>query len=65
MESPTGIVPEYLIEAGMRRPFIDWLLAQPWDGEFKLQVLAGWANVCGVLTSASEQSIVRASGWRR
>ena len=63
MESPTGIVPEELLHLGMKKQFLDWLLAQPLDGDYKLQILAGWGQVVGNLPTASDRRIVAASGW--
>ena len=64
MESPTGLMPEQLMSAGMKRQALDYLLAQPWPGDFKLQVLYGWGNVVGNLISASDAAIVHASGLK-
>jgi hypothetical protein len=63
MESPTGIIPERLMDAGAKRQVLDFLLAQPWPGDFKLQVLYGWGIVVGNMISASDAHIVHASGW--
>jgi hypothetical protein len=63
MESPTGIIPEGLMDAGMKRRVLDLLMAQPWPGDFKLQVLYGWGIVTGNTITASDATIVHASGW--
>jgi hypothetical protein len=63
MESPTGIIPEHLIDAGMKRHVIDLLMARPWPGDFKLQVLYGWGIVTGCPIYFSDAQIVHASGW--
>lgn len=64
MESPTGLVPEELMNAGMKRGALDFLLAQAWPGDFKLQVLYGWGKVTGSAISAADAATVAASGWR-
>jgi hypothetical protein len=63
MESPTGLIPERMMDAGMKTAVLDYLRGQPWPGDFKLQVLAGWGKVTHSLTSASERASVHASGW--
>jgi hypothetical protein len=64
MESPTGLVPEELIQPGMKRQVLDYLLAQAWPGDFKVQVLYGWGNVTKTAISASDAAVVAASGWK-
>jgi hypothetical protein len=64
MESPTGIVPEYLMDAGMKSSFLDYLRAQPWPGDFKLQVIGGWGKVTRSFISAADQQSIAASGWK-
>lgn len=64
MESPTGIIPERLISAGMKPALLDYLRAQPWPGDFKLQVLHGWAKVVGNKLTAAEDYSIAASGWK-
>jgi hypothetical protein len=51
------------MDAGMKPTVLNFLLAQPWPGDFKLQVLGGWGNVTGSVVSASDQAVVHASGW--
>lgn len=63
MESPTGLVPERLMSAGMKGPLLDYLLAQAWPGDFKTQVLSGWAIVTGASVYQYDYAIVSASGW--
>jgi hypothetical protein len=63
MESPTGLIPEELMSAGMKRQVLDYLLAQPWPGDFKRQVLAGWGYVVGNTISQADANTVAASGW--
>ncbi len=63
MESPTGLIPESLMDAGSKRQVLDFLLAQTWPGDFKQQVLAGWGNVTGSTITAADRNSVAASGW--
>jgi|HubBroStandDraft_5_1064220.scaffolds.fasta_scaffold10974_4 hypothetical protein len=64
MVSPTGIVPERLIHAGMKPALLDYLRAQPWPGDYKLQVLHGWAKWTGSTISAAEDTSIAATGWK-
>jgi hypothetical protein len=64
MESPTGLMPESLMDKGLKRQALDYLLAQPWPGDFKLQVAAGWAKVVGSTMTAADQAVLSASGWK-
>ena len=64
VESPTGIIPESLMDKGLKRQVLDYLLAQPWPGEFKVALMHGWAAATGGLTGASEDATLLASGWR-
>jgi hypothetical protein len=52
------------MDAGQKRQVLDFLLAQPWPGDFKLQVLYGWGIVVGNAVSGSDARIVHASGWK-
>jgi hypothetical protein len=63
MESPTGLIPEMLMDRGMKPQALDYLRAQPWPGDFKRQVLAGWGLVTGSAISASDQTSIAASGF--
>lgn len=63
MESPTGLMPEDLIDAGMMPAALDYLRAQPWPADFKRQVLAGWGLVTGVTITGAVADSVAASGW--
>ena len=62
MISPTGIMPEYLIQRGMRRQAFEWLLAQPWPADHKLQVWGGWRAVTGALFDRGEYDMLANSG---
>jgi hypothetical protein len=64
MESPTGLIPEELMSAGMKPQVLDFLLAQPWPGDFKLQVLSGWGQVVNNHITAADRASVAASGWK-
>ena len=63
MESPTGLISEELMSAGRKPAVLDFLRAQPWPGDFKRQVLAGWGKVVGNKIAAAESDSVAASGW--
>ncbi|HWY55739.1 MAG TPA: hypothetical protein VNZ03_14825 [Terriglobales bacterium] len=63
MESPTGLIPEALMNAGMKKQVLDYLLAQAWPGDFKRQVLAGWGKVVGNAITLADSNSVAASGW--
>lgn len=63
MESPTGLIPEELMYAGAKRQVLDYLIAQPWPGDFKLQVLAGWGKVVDNTITADDRAVMSASGW--
>lgn len=63
MESPTGLIPEHLMERGMKPAVLNFLRAQAWPAHFKLQVLAGWAQVTGCIVGGDEQHSVEQSGW--
>jgi hypothetical protein len=64
MESPTGLMPEKLMDAGMKPQALDWLRAQPWPGDFKLQVLFGWGTVTRSTITGADAATIRASGWQ-
>jgi hypothetical protein len=64
VESPTGLIPEELMTAGMKPKVIDYLTAQPWPGDFKLQVLQGWGKVVNNTISAADRAVMSASGWK-
>lgn len=51
------------MNAGSKPQVLDFLRAQPWPGDFKLQVLAGWGKVVGNTITADDQASIAASGW--
>ena len=63
MESPTGLIPAELMSAGMKPAVLNFLLAQPWPGDFKVQVLYGWGNVTGNSITLADSVSIAASGW--
>lgn len=65
MESPTGLIPEELMTAGMKPKVIDYLAAQPWPGDFKIQVLQGWGNVVNNHITAADRAVMAGTGWDR
>lgn len=64
MESPTGLIPEELMNAGMKKQALDFLRAQPWTGGFKVQVLYGWGQVVGNTITLADAMSIHASGWK-
>ena len=52
------------MSAGMKRGALDFLLAQAWPGDFKVQVLYGWGNVTGSAITGADAAVVFASGWK-
>lgn len=64
MESPTGIIPEELMNFGCKTAVLDYLRAQPWPGDFKRQVLRGWGLWVRATLDPSEVESVGASGWK-
>jgi hypothetical protein len=63
VESPTNLIPEALMDAGQKPAVLRFLLAQPWPGDFKLQVLAGWGNVVNNTITGDDRAQIAASGW--
>lgn len=60
-ESPHGLMPEHLIDKGMRRPAFEWVQAQPWPAHWKLQVWAGWRLTTKSLFDRGEYDTLAAS----
>lgn len=42
---------------------LQYVLAQPWPGVHKQQVMAGWGKVVGWTLDAGNASLLAASGW--
>ena len=64
MESSHGIIPERLIDLGMRKTALAYILSQPWPTDFKLQVWAGWRAETQASYEQGEENLLTASGWR-
>jgi hypothetical protein len=62
MDSPTGIIPDELIDARKLQEVIAWLVAQPLPGGRKRSLLQGWAMWTGVRLHAWQYSKVEKSG---
>lgn len=60
--SPTGIIPEELIQPGKRVEVIAWLTAQPLQGLLKVRLLKGWARTVGARLTSPELQTVHDSG---
>jgi hypothetical protein len=63
MISPTNIMPASLIALGERTRAFQWVLAQPWASDYKLQVWAGWRAVTGGQFDLGEYRLLAASGY--
>jgi hypothetical protein len=46
--SPTGIIPELLMDPRRKKDVIAWLKAQPAEAKLKKSLLLGWATVVGI-----------------
>ncbi len=62
MESPTGIIPEDLMYPQKKKEVISFLLAQPYNGDFKRRLLEGWAVTVGLRLRGADFRRVEASG---
>jgi hypothetical protein len=62
MISPTGIIPEALMYPQRKKDVINFLLAQPFPGQFKRRLLEGWAVTVGLRIRAREYQLLDASG---
>ncbi|MGH9402856.1 MAG: hypothetical protein ACRD2P_12200 [Terriglobia bacterium] len=62
MISPTGIIPEELMDPARKADVLRWLTAQPYEGNFKRRLLEGWALTVGIRVRGVEFSMVEASG---
>jgi len=62
MDSPTGIIPEDLMYVERRKDVRQWLIAQPWPGHMKRDLLFAWARTVVVRLSEREVAEVEASG---
>lgn len=62
MISPTGIIPEELMDPSRKVDVINWLLAQPYEGNFKRRLLEGWAITVGLRVRGRDFQLVEASG---
>jgi len=62
MISTTGIIPESLMFPSRKRDVINFLLAQPYPGNFKRRLLEGWAITVGLRVRARDYQLLDASG---
>jgi len=60
--SPTGIVPEDLIDKTKKDEFIRWLTAQGFKSQFKRDLLFGWSRTVFVAVTGEDVRLVRSSG---
>jgi hypothetical protein len=61
-DSPTGIIPEYLMFREKRKDVRAWLISQPFPAHMKRDLLFAWARTVVIRLSASEVSEVENSG---
>ena len=57
--SPTGIVPESLIDVNQRDAFYGWLMAQGFRAQFKRDLLFGWARTVFTKVSGDDVKMIR------
>ena len=62
--APYGIMPDALIERGMRGAAFQWVLAQPQEADWKLQLWAGWRIETGARFDRGEYDRLASAGWR-
>ena len=60
--SPTGIVPEALMNPGSKREVMAFLATLPVEGGVKVDLLVGWARMVGVSVNAAQRDMVRNTG---
>lgn len=61
-DSPTGIIPETMMNPKSRKQVVAWLITQPWPGHIKRDVLFGWARTVGIRLLEREVQQVVSSG---
>jgi len=61
-QSPTGIIPEELIDPAKLREVVEWLRFAPATFLMKKQLLRGWANTTGVIPKASDYGALNGTG---
>ena len=64
-KSPTGIIPEEFMRPSKRQDVILYLVKLPVEGDYKVDLLVGWAKAVGVTVNSSQRSTVRDSGIDR
>ena len=62
VKSPTGIIPEDLMEPRHLGKVLEFLRALPIEGDDKVDLLLGWARAVGAKVSSSQRRTVRLSG---
>jgi len=60
--SPTGIIPESMMNPGSKGEVIAYLATLPVEGGVKVDLLVGWARMVGVSVNASQRDQVRVTG---
>jgi hypothetical protein len=65
MASPTGVIPELLMNPSRKREVIDFLKAAPAEARLKKALLLGWAQTVGVRLQARDFREVEVSGIDR
>jgi hypothetical protein len=60
--SPTGIIPEELMNPASKAAVMAYLGTLPIEGAAKVSLLVGWARTVGVGLNASQRDAVRVTG---
>ena len=60
--SPTGIIPEAMMNPGSKAAVMAYLATLPVEGGVKVDLLVGWARMVGVSVNASQRDQVRVTG---
>ncbi len=65
MASPTGVIPELLMDPSKKREVIDFLRAAPAEARLKRSLLLGWAQTVGIRLRQRDYDAVEKSGIDR
>jgi hypothetical protein len=60
--SPTGIIPEAMMNPASKGAVVAYLATLPIEGSVKVDLLVGWARMVGVTVNASQRDQVRVTG---
>ncbi len=62
MISPTGIIPDELMDRSKKKDVIAWLSAQPYPGDYKRRLLEGWQIWVGTKLHGRDFAAVESTG---